>query len=351
MSDTFVEPSTPTDSDSETSLSDHEAQFSRPEGQPPSQQAGPDDDNDEDSALTETAEAKAARERGDDGRFVRHRAQSQKASAADVPEIQALTKELRTNEQELAKLDPDALAGSPRLRSLKRQNEAVKAKLEALKAPKQTEQPASRSAAAPVAESFDGVEPKLEDYRDGGKYADATEAFVAYMRDLTAFDLQKKEHDGKQAQAQHEQQTARITKFNDAEPEFVAKTPDYQVKTAPLLNRELTPLLLEALISHDKPKSVLYYLAQHLDELDELVLLTDQKNVTDASVAVVQRRLSQRVQDASQPDRPSPPSTFIPPRPPNPVRTGPLRTGEQLPGDDASLAEHERAYHKRRGSR
>jgi hypothetical protein len=97
------------------------------------------------------------------------------------------------------------------------------------------------------------------------------------------------------------------------------------------------------------PASV-YYLAQHQDDFNELVLLTDQKAVTEASVAAVQRRLkqltssTQAVTTGSAPRTPS----YVPPRPPNPVRTGPIRAGNELPGDDASLAEHERAYSRRR---
>ena len=86
----------------------------------------------------ETAAERA--ERDERGRF-RHRAQSQKASAEDVAEISSLTRQLREKERELAKVEPDALSGSPRVLGLKRQIEALDARLGKAKMPAREERP------------------------------------------------------------------------------------------------------------------------------------------------------------------------------------------------------------------
>src|SRR5579864_954553 len=123
------------------SLSEHEAEFlpgkherqppppprDEPSGQfvkaKPEPAADPVDDPD----LGEDAKAKheqALAEAADPGlRFhekanpvekpERHRAQSQKAGADDVPTIKALTKELREAEEQLAKVKPSTSADSP----------------------------------------------------------------------------------------------------------------------------------------------------------------------------------------------------------------------------------------------
>jgi hypothetical protein len=116
---------TPTDDSG--SLADHEAQF-----QPDAPRAA-------NVALDEvepeplTKDEQSAVEKV--GKFARHRAGSQRATPEDVQEINALTKELRTAEAELLKLDPKALEGSARLNVLRRQIKAVKADL-AERAPK-----------------------------------------------------------------------------------------------------------------------------------------------------------------------------------------------------------------------
>jgi hypothetical protein len=99
------------------------------------------------------------------------------------------------------------------------------------------------------------------------------------------------------------------------------------------------------MLTDDRGPEYVYYLGQHQDVLDELVLLTEGKAVTDASVAVVQRRLKQSAQAAQSTGSAAvmtPP--YTPPKPPNPVRTGPIKAADELPDDTASIAEHAKHF-------
>jgi hypothetical protein len=325
-------PIEPSQADDGGSLADHEAQFKRNGSQPA---VGPEDDDDDGED----------RGRDDAGRFQpRHRAASQEAKPEDVNEIKALTKTLREKEAELAKLNPDSVAGSKRLLNLKRQIKAVEADLDGYK-PKVEVKPTPKVDAPAV---FDAKEPTLE------QFADQPDPYLAFTRAMAKYDRQKDAFDAKKAEADTSVKAnvkAEIDAFQARERNFAEKTADYDAVTKPIRDGNLPELLVAAIVKSDKGPSFVYHLAQHQDVLDELVLLTDGKAVSDASVAIVQRRLAQRaVQDAPTGSSAEPLPSYIPPRPPNPVRTGPIRTGEEPLGDDASLAEHEARFNRRRRS-
>jgi hypothetical protein len=315
------------------SLADHEAQFKQ--GATKQVEMGPEDDEDDDEAATE---------RDKTGRFQpRHRAASQQAKPEDVSEIQALTKTLREKEAELAKANPDSVAGSKRLLNLKRQIAAVEAELGTYRPKEQEKVDAKATPSQPA--TFDEQEPTLD------QFADQPDPYLAYTRALGRYDRKKEAFDAAQQGREDGDKAARqaeLTAFGARVQAFADAHKDYDTVTGPMQKMNLPPLLVASLIKSDKGPESVYYLAQHQDVLDELVLLTDSKPVNDSLVAMVQRRLSQRVQAANVTGSAAPPQTFIPPRPPNPVRTGPIRTEETLPGDDASLAEHEQAFNKRR---
>lgn len=278
-------------------------------------------------------------ERDEKGRF-KHRAQSQKATADDVAEIHALTKELRTKEAQLAKVKPDAVSGSPRLLTLRRQIKAIEAELSSLK-PAEPVQAPRQSPQAPTA-PFAEPEPTLE------QFYEEPDPHVAWMKAWNRWDRQREAHEyaiASQANAQSEAVKATLDAHNARLNAFASATPDFATVTQGLMNQPLPEIMLAAIARDDKGPQFVYYLAQHPEVVDDLILATDQKPVTDASVAAVQRRLRQHVQavgttGSAASARP----TYVPPRPPNPVRTGPIRTGDDLPGEDASLLEHERAY-------
>ncbi len=312
------------------SLAEHEAQFKR--GQSPVE-------------TPEDGEAEpASDERDKSGRF-RHRSQSQRATPEDVAEINALTKTLREKEAELAKVKPDALNGSPRVLTLKQRIKAIESDLAELNAPKAVEKPKEAAPSAPT--TFDETEPTID------QFASEADPYAAMLRAQVAYDARKAAHESKQkatVEAQQAAQKAEIEAYQGHTATYAKTKPDFDAVTSALVASQLPPLLVASIIkSADKGPAFVYYLAQHQDALDELVLLTDGKPVTDAFVATVQRRLKQQAQtvQATGSVAPVPPS-YIPPRPPNPVRTGPIRTGDDLPGDDASLAEHEKAYGRKR---
>jgi hypothetical protein len=165
----------------------------------------------------------------------------------------------------------------------------------------------------------------------------------------------KREFDAKQVQISEAQQREHMEVADKAIQnlnEFAKAQPDFQTVTADFISkRELPHVLLNAIIRSDKQGAFVYHLAQHPDLADELVFLTDGKALTDAHVATVQRRLDRELgQVPAAPTRSAVPAkaTYTPPPPPNLVRTGPIKSEDELPGDDASLAEHEKAFSQRR---
>lgn len=335
---------TPAPVSDESSLSDHEAQFS----------GGPRPSESLDAPLSDLEDRDAPDEdrtdRDDKGRF-RHRASSQRATAEDVAQINALTKELRTKEAELAKAKPDALSGSPRIRALQRQIKAIEADLassapETKPAPVETRRPEPLQPA--VAET---ARPKPTEDEIGSKYA----TYGDYVEDLADWKVEQREakRDAELRKAREQAQYSDLITTHDRRMQtFAASTPDFATVTAPLMTRALPNALIAAIVQDDNGPKYVYHLAQHPDVADELVLLTHDRPVTDDFVATVQRRLAKfdtaHAQAATTGSAAVARQTYIPPRPPNPVRTGPIRTGDDLPGDESSLAEHERAFSRRR---
>ena len=96
-------------------------------------------------------------------------------------------------------------------------------------------------------------------------------------------------------------------------------------------------------LEHKTGADVLYHLQSHPDELHALL---SQPVIDQAETLAL---LSQRFNGASPRSATvatgSAPALVSPaPRPPNPVRTSPQHASDEPPGDDASLADHERYY-------
>ncbi len=321
----------------DSSLSDHEAQFVT---------NTPRSDEPIDAPLDEPE----ADTRDDKGRF-RHRAQSQRASADDVPTINALTKELRTAEAELFKLKPDAASETPRMRALKRQIAAVKSELsESQPKPVETVREQPRTAAERPTYQPPASRPEPSEDEVGSKYA----TYAAFTKDQALWvweqqDLQREAREQQRQAASRESEV--IGTHVGRMSAFAEKTPDFGDVIGPLMARVLPPVLINAIVRDDKGPEYVYYLAQHPESVDDFELLTEGKPLTEALVATVQRRLKsevQRSQAATTGSAAVARPAYIPPRPPNPVRTGPIRTGDDLPGDESSLAEHEKAFNQRR---
>lgn len=310
----------------ETSLADHEAQFTR--GGTP-------------AASDDGEEETAGADRDTSGRF-KHRAASQAATADDVTQINALTKELREKERVWAKDHPDEAQDSPRIRSLKRQiralsPEPIKAEPERRPAPVVT---------VPIVKADGFPTPKPREEEIGTKYQ-SYEAFLDARDDWQEArrTWQTDQQHAAQQRAEAEGAMADLARTHNTRLIAFARTkPDFSTVTAGIMQTVLPPVLLNAIATDDNGPAFVYYLGQHPEVLDEFVFDTDGKPLTDAHVATVQRRLKQHAQAAQTGSAAVARPVTQPPKPPNPVRTGPIRTADDPPGDESSLAEHEKAF-------
>jgi len=267
----------------------------------------------------------------------RHRAQSQKARAEDVPRISELTRKLREAERELERLRQPAQVTAPDL-----------------KGPQQAAPAAQPQTATAPAGGFPELEPQLDDFMD------AADPYSAWQRALGKYDRKRERWDEQQQatasraasvskevaqlrESQFNQHAARVAVFAQTVPDFGAKLH--------AADREIPPLLEQAIIEDDNGPQILYTLATDPVFLDEMHLLTDGKPVTESSVAILRRRLTAqltRTQAANTGSAAAMPRTSWTARPPNPVRTSPLKTGDDPPGDGHSLAEHAKHYSPKR---
>ena len=270
-----------------------------------------------------------------------HKAQSQRATPEDVQEINRLTRELRETEQRLADKDPDAKA-SPRIRTLKRQIAALKALETPATTVKESTPPAAAHPAFTAPTEFSEPKPKIEQFQDQEDPLDA------YMLALARWDRKRERFEDGQAQATAAYEAADRAAWDRIEA-FAKTTPDYWQVTAAFADRQLPAVLFQAIKGHDKGAAFVYHLAQHPELADALIFETDGKPLTDAHVAYVQRRLSAALGPAAQgPDRPPVTPHYIPPKPPNPVRTGPIKTADEPPDEAGSIAEHAKYFGKKR---
>lgn len=279
----------------------------------------------------------------------RHHAQSQRATKEDVEQINTLTKELRELEAKAADKDPHA-KDSPRVRTLKRQIAALKPIVEPPTSPTPAQSTIAETKPAITEKpgEFSEKEPVFEDFSaDPTKYPDP---LAAWMRAVARYEARKERWEESQQQQTSQaeaQERAQIDKFNASRTEFEKSTPDFAPVTEKFMAEVfLPPVLLNAIVRDVVlgPKFV-YHLAQHPDLADELILLTHEKPLTDAFVATVQRRLTKEVQGAAvSTGSAPPPRPYSPPKPPNPVRTGPIKTADEPPDQAASIAEHRKHY-------
>ena len=336
--DSSTSDTTPTENTD--SLTDHESEFNQP-GRPGD---GPLNEEPDEIPKTPANTGQFANKRED----ARHRASNQRASPEDVVEINTLTKELRELEAKIGDKDPNAKS-APRLRTLKRQIAALRALDAPAPAPVEAPKPRPQTAAT----EFSDKEPVYEDFSaDPAKYPDPLAAWMKatarYETRLERFEEQQ----AKAAQSQQETEQQELAAWHTNQAAFITTHPDYPQVVGDFYRRDIGPVLVKALTaSGDKGHGYVYHLAQHPELADELILLTYGKPVEDSFVAAVQRRLSKELgQSQAAPTRSAVPAKapYTPPPPPNLVRTGPIKSEDALPGDDASLADHEKAYNQRR---
>jgi hypothetical protein len=322
-SDQPAVPAPPADADENLSLQDHENRFgpnrqqqaqaepdTKPAETPPAEPDAPD------SGTPETAD------RDERGRFrkAKHHAASHDATPDDLPRINSLTARLRATEAE---------------------RDALKTRLV-------TSAPAGTvPSSAPPSSPVDDPEPAQDKYEDFGKYVSDLARWSARQERRTWQTEQAETERQRVAQAEQQQledawrERWRTTKANPKYPDFE------EVASADTLIPQGS--LIDAwIIQHKAGPELLYHLQKHPDELSDLLSrpLFEQAE----GLALLSQRFngsSTRTLAAatgSAAAHPSPPA----PRPPNPVRTGPIRSSDEPPGDEASLADHERFYVPRR---
>jgi len=383
------------------SLSEHEAEFlpgkherqppppprDEPSGQfvkaKPEPAADPVDDPD----LGEDAKAKheqALAEAADPGlRFhekanpvekpERHRAQSQKAGADDVPTIKALTKELREAEEQLAKVKPSTSADSPRVIALKRQIRGIKADLEEAQ-PRPAQPVKAADAVRPVvreepstkpAETFTDPKPDYATFQaDPAKYPDP---YLAYTLAMGRWERKQEAFEAKQEAVKAAAAAARQKAEADAKTAvetvrkgyasrakaFAETHPDYEARIAKVKadGYDIPPIVTKIVLEDDNGPELLYALTQHPEVLDDLLLNFGSVNhADDRTIVAMRRRLGKLValDAAGTTGAAREPQRRPAPKPPTPVRTGPLKTGTEPPDDGASLASHEAQFNRPR---
>jgi hypothetical protein len=310
------------------SLADHEAQFGKSPTVPRDDTTG---------RFTKADSAKPA------AQPERHRAQSQQAAPADTPRIAELTKKWRDAERERDNYRAE-------IEKLRTNGQQTSAPAEPSSVPSSNAgiaQPAMSSQNG----QFSKPEPTINDFigRVDDPYLALSRALANYDREKWQWEQEQRANVGRAEQTAQQEFTRIKGSYDDRRKEFEKTHKDFNdvVNAAPAVT--LTPLLQAAILTDDNGPEFVYSLAQHPDWQYEMLLLTEGKYVSEESVASVQRLLKSRVANASTGSFPAQAPVTPAPRPLNPVRTGPIRTADEPPGDSGSLADHERWYGKKRG--
>lgn len=188
------------------------------------------------------------------------------------------------------------------------------------------------------------------------QFADKDDPYGAWQRALAKWDRKQEQLQAVGTQQQQQfQQTARQAEeywagvrqtHQQRLAEAVAKNPSH-AQTLQSVSVQPPPVLDAAIMLDSSGVDVALFLATHPHILDEFVLMTAAQPVNEQTVAITRRLLRQRMSAGNTGSVAPSPSLTPAPRPPNPVRTGPMRTTDSPPGDDSmSLAAHERHFGK-----
>jgi hypothetical protein len=325
---TQTEPVAPEPQPEATSVADHAAQFGPEAQQEPVADPAP-------QAPTARQQAAAQRARDEaSGKFAReqerHRAKSQQAKAEDVPRIKELTAKWRDAERRLEELQ-------------QRQQRLEKFATDPVPVPQQT--PTS---------GFTKPKPLIEQFNDQDDPLEAWNlALIDWADDRRQFERARNQNVTETRTAETEARAAHEAWFTETraayaakEAAFAAKQPNYRA-AVDAVTAPTTPLLHQALLMSDNGPELVYYLATHPSVYDEMLLLTDGKQISEQTVALTQRQLAARSQAAHTGSA----AAFVArstPKPPNPVRTGPMPPADDPPGETSSIADHQRYYGRSR---
>lgn len=303
--------------DDDASLSDHEAQFG--DNTPSPEPRAPEPVADAADPPADPAEPKPAK----------HRAKSQQAAAGDVPRINELTKKWRDAEARATaaetKLKTQAPAAPPVVGAPKPPDPSKP--FEFAEFDDWQDQPANKG------KSWGTYQNARDDARDTWREAKSAGASTATTR--AEADAARKEADQTMLEVWNE----RMGEFKKTNTDV-----DALLVAADKERGDMPDLLGYVLVSDDNGVPDLYTLLRNPAIFDEMIAFTVDRPVTEKSVAATRRLLKTRLQAAPTGSAGSRKQAPIAPRPPNPVRTGPLKTGDDLPDDESSLAEHEKAF-------
>jgi len=291
----------------------------------------------------------------------RRRAKSHQAEPDDVPQIAALTKELREAEDAI-KIERKE-GESDRVFQLRKRAEIAKRAAAPAPASPAVERPAAPISAPPVQtppSAFTEKEPTIEQFQD------QPDPYAAWQRALARYDRRKEDFDAKQEshnatikaaeETFHKEigegvkaHTTRMVSYLANQPADVKAL--YAAEAAKPEHEQIQlPLALRGAIEfHERGPEMITALLKDQNLADELFLLTTGRAVgdprTDSLVATVRRRLLQRISGVSS-GASTPPRTVKPaPRPPTPERTVPQTPRDSSPSDaPGSLAEHRRQF-------
>ena len=289
-----------------------------------------------------------------DGRFekngFRRRAASQQAGPEDVPRIQELTRKLREAERER-----DSLRGGGAPPGAERTGNGGSP--HAPGPPPAAPPPQARRGLPPPPPPFTLQEPTFKDFENSeDPLRDYTKAVARFTQAEHQHDLATKYYaqEAKKYTEAADQDFRGATeahwqRMNDAAADPANKELMERFRND---NRPITPAILQAIVrtGADSAKLTLALLRRE-GLLEELTLATYDRPATPDLVALVQRRLQSLGPLAANTGSATAPALRPAPRPPNPVRTAPDAPPRELPGDDASLADHAAAFHAPRRSR
>lgn len=291
----------------------------------------------------------------DEGSEVLDRRQTARPSrsrgADDHETISALTKRLREAESQIG-VNTDRLEGeSDRAFNLRLRAEAAEAV-----AKKSSERQELPKIAQPVAQpsAFTDKEPTIE------QFADQADPYSAWQRALNAWDRKKERFDDDQkkvtAFSEERMKAARELRANAEKAHYgrieayKKTTPDYDTVVGAAKDWAATPLMQIALVNDPNGEKYIYHLAQNRSLWNRLVLDSDGKVVTRETVEAFQDVLKERM-PAVTGSAHTPATVNYPPPPPNPVRTGRMRSSSSEPPDTDHMSLDEFAKATTRGRR
>ncbi len=319
------ESSAPVPADS-GSLADHEAAYASPDRARAESQTPPAETAEADApATTETPDVDGERD-PKTGRYLprRHRAASQEATPADVPRIRELTARLRATEAERDELR--ARTGRP-----------------------QGAPEVSTTPPAPVPPPSK-PKPTPDQYSD---WTDYNSALIDWNVEQALTAYQAKQQQAEQARIQAAERDRLITSWDQRKAAAKEKYPDFQAVALDADTRIPAGSLIDAwILEHKAGADVLYALQKDPAELDRLLNLPlfDQAE----ALALLSQRFNGHPPRTAAAATGSAPAPVVPsvPRPPNPVRTGPIQSGDEPPDEThSSLYDHEKYYWQRNGAR